>query len=271
MKTGEDQRPFDERNRRMNSPRDERSRSMSQNSAFSCGPLPSVSSASFAFLDRSRERLNPVPIGSMKTRSVNPSHVSSLSTTFVGGGGSSPFVPRLTLLGPSAPMCMYADAAPGPPLNTNVIGRDASPGWRKYAVKNISATGLLILRRVIQSATALYFRAFSPSPMVCSLSNLLVLSGLSAASGFAAGSSVFFAFSVMDSFVPRILLGRKGPKEDAVGERRRRAEVRRYRIVVAFIFTNCDCAMANGEHDPQNEDSLTEKEQENLHASCTSL
>mmetsp|Transcript_31714 Transcript_31714/g.62840 ORF Transcript_31714/g.62840 Transcript_31714/m.62840 type:complete len:216 (-) Transcript_31714:147-794(-) len=215
----------------MNSPSESRSRSMSQNSGFSWGPVPSSSSR--AFLDRSRARLNPVPIGSTKTRSVNPSHVSSLSTTAVGGGGSVPVAPSFTRRGPSAPMCMYADAAPGPPLNTNVRGRDASPGWRKYAVWNISATGRWTFRRVIQSATALYCSAPSPAPRVWKLSNFWVWNGGSAppASGFLGSSTVFaaevFASSTMPSFVRWMLPGRDGPKDDAEGERRSKADARR--------------------------------------------
>ena len=41
-------------------------------------------------------RLNPVPTGSMKTRSVKVSQVSRLSTTRVGGWGRLPLVPNAT-------------------------------------------------------------------------------------------------------------------------------------------------------------------------------
>lgn len=71
-------------------------------------------------------RLNPVPIGSMKTRSLNLSQDSSLVFSRDGGGGAVPLSLKATRCGPSAPRWRYADDAPGPPLNTNVTGRSAS-------------------------------------------------------------------------------------------------------------------------------------------------
>src|SRR6266851_10271035 len=69
-------------------------------------------------------RLQPEPTGSIITRSVKPSQVSGLSTKRAAEP-SRPLVPNSTMRGPTAPRLRYADAAPGPPLNTNVIGRFA--------------------------------------------------------------------------------------------------------------------------------------------------
>ncbi len=37
--------------------------------------------------------------------------------------GSVPSAGKATRCGPTAPMCRYADEAPGPPLKTNATGR----------------------------------------------------------------------------------------------------------------------------------------------------
>ena len=71
-------------------------------------------------------RLKPVPTGSTNTRSVKASHDSSLATSRGGIRGSDPSGGNATRDGPTAPMCRYADDAPGPPLKTNVTGRSSS-------------------------------------------------------------------------------------------------------------------------------------------------
>src|SRR5579875_1604066 len=68
-------------------------------------------------------RLYPVPTASTKTRSVNVSHVYGLSLQRVDGVGGTPWSSNGTRLGPSAPRCSSTDAAPGPPLQANAIGR----------------------------------------------------------------------------------------------------------------------------------------------------
>src|SRR6516162_5076648 len=69
-------------------------------------------------------RLQPVPTGSISTRSVNGSHVSglSISRTF---DPSRPSGPNWAIRGPTRPRLRKAEAAPGPPLKTNVTGRAA--------------------------------------------------------------------------------------------------------------------------------------------------
>src|SRR5215471_17838127 len=68
------------------------------------------------------ERENPVPTGSMNTRSVKSSHVSGLSTSWTDADGTSFSAPNGTCFGPIAPRFRYTDAAPGPPLNAKVTG-----------------------------------------------------------------------------------------------------------------------------------------------------
>ena len=68
-------------------------------------------------------REKPVPIGSIKQRSVKPSQLSSLSVNFIGGLGVLPSSLKGTFWGPTAPRCKNAEAEPGPPLKTKVIGR----------------------------------------------------------------------------------------------------------------------------------------------------
>ena len=85
-------------------------------------------------------RVWPVDIGSMNTRSEAASRLSGLSTSRYGGGCGAVTSPRSTRRGPSRPMCSQIDEEPGPPLNTNVIGRVVtSPSSRVYAVTDISA------------------------------------------------------------------------------------------------------------------------------------
>ena len=68
-------------------------------------------------------RLQPVPTGSTKTRSVKANQDSALSTSAVGGASGMPCPSKPTRRGPSAPTWRYAEEAPGPPLNTKVTGR----------------------------------------------------------------------------------------------------------------------------------------------------
>ena len=66
------------------------------------------------FFSVSMMRLKPVPTGSTNTRSVNASHDDSFSTSRGGIAGSVPSDGKSTRCGPTAPMCRYADDAPGP-------------------------------------------------------------------------------------------------------------------------------------------------------------
>src|SRR5689334_15938104 len=81
----------------------------------------------------------------MKTRSVKPSHVCAFSVNRYGGAGGNPFSGSATRIGPAAPRWSQTDAAPGPPLKTNVIGRSlsaaSSSSERTYAMKNTLARG----------------------------------------------------------------------------------------------------------------------------------
>src|ERR1700756_3423421 len=67
-------------------------------------------------------RLQPVPTGSISTKSVNGSQVFGLSAnrTFAA---SLPLGPNSAIRGPTRPRLRNAEAAPGPPLKTNVTGR----------------------------------------------------------------------------------------------------------------------------------------------------
>ena len=99
-------------------------------------------------------RLQPVPTGSTKTRSVNDSHDDSFSTSFAGSAGSVPSEGKSTRCGPTAPMCRYAEDAPGPPLKTNVTGRALSPPSATYETEKISAAGFSFLRRTVHFPVA---------------------------------------------------------------------------------------------------------------------
>src|SRR5215469_1416764 len=69
-------------------------------------------------------RLQPVPTGSINTRSVNGSQVSGLSVNRTLDP-SRPSGPNWAMRGPTRPRLRKAEAAPGPPLNTKVTGRAA--------------------------------------------------------------------------------------------------------------------------------------------------
>ena len=97
-------------------------------------------------------RLKPVPIGSTNTRSLKPSHDSSLGMSRGGIRGNVPSAGSATRFGPSAPMWRYADDAPGPPLKTKVTGRSTSVGSATYDTENISATGRSFFRSTTQFA-----------------------------------------------------------------------------------------------------------------------
>src|SRR5215211_3716442 len=105
-------------------------------------------------------RLNPVPTGSTKTRSLNASQDSSLWTSFGGSAGRVPSGGKSTRCGPTAPTCRYADDAPGPPLKTNVTGRSRSVLSATYETEKISADGFSFLRRTSHFAVAVYSRSF---------------------------------------------------------------------------------------------------------------
>jgi hypothetical protein len=98
-------------------------------------------------------RLKPVPTGSTNTRSLKASHDSSFMTSCGGIRGSDPSGGNPTRDGPAAPMCRYADDAPGPPLKMNVTGRSPST-WAMYETAKISAAGRSSLRRTIHFALA---------------------------------------------------------------------------------------------------------------------
>src|SRR6516162_3388538 len=72
-------------------------------------------------------RLQPVPTGSINTRSVNDSQVSGLSTK-CAFEPSWPLEPNSAMRGPTNPRLRKAEAAPGPPLKTKVTGRAAAFG-----------------------------------------------------------------------------------------------------------------------------------------------
>src|SRR5713226_240611 len=67
--------------------------------------------------------LNPVPMGSMKTRSVLSRRQEALSASLYGGGGVASASTVTTRLGPNAPMCSHTEDEPGPPLYTKDRGR----------------------------------------------------------------------------------------------------------------------------------------------------
>src|SRR6516162_923054 len=70
-------------------------------------------------------RLQSVPTGSIKTRSVNGSQVSGLSIKRTLEP-SWPLRPNSAMRGPTIPKLRKAEAAPGPPLKTKVTGRAAA-------------------------------------------------------------------------------------------------------------------------------------------------
>jgi len=74
-------------------------------------------------------REKPVPMGSMKTRSVAGSQESGLATSLPGGGGGGgrggALSPMTTFRRPTAPRCSQTEYEPGPPLTTKLIGRVA--------------------------------------------------------------------------------------------------------------------------------------------------
>ena len=81
-------------------------------------------------------RLQPVPTGSISTRSVKASQVSGLSVSRTWAP-SKP-LPNAARRGPTRPRLRNAEPAPGPPLNTNVIGRAGSAlslGFRRLGDK----------------------------------------------------------------------------------------------------------------------------------------
>ena len=78
--------------------------------------------------------------------------------------GSVPSGGKSTRFGPTAPMCRYADAAPGPPLKTNVTGRLSSPPAARYETEKISAAGFSFLRSTVHFAVAVYWIALRPRP-----------------------------------------------------------------------------------------------------------
>src|SRR5215813_1711639 len=87
--------------------------------------------------------LNPVPTGSMKTRSDRSSRHSGLSNSLYGAGGVIPAFTVATRRGPKEPMCSHTDEEPGPPLYKNEIGRalESFTSLRVYAVEYTRATG----------------------------------------------------------------------------------------------------------------------------------
>ena len=144
----------------MNSQSDSRSRfwpKYSFGSGFSSPPgcgAPSCFPCCSPFLSGSMMRLKPVPTGSTKTRSANASHEDSFWTSCGGSVGSVPSDGKATRCGPTAPMCRYADDAPGPPLKTNATGRFRSPPSATYETEKISADGFSFLRRTSHFAVA---------------------------------------------------------------------------------------------------------------------
>ena len=115
-------------------------------------------------------RLKPVPTGSTNTRSVNASHDDSFSTSLAGTVGSVPSDGKSTRCGPTAPMCRYAEDAPGPPLKTNVTGRAPSPPPATYETEKISAAGFSFLRSTVHFPVAVYWIALRPRPHVAVVS-----------------------------------------------------------------------------------------------------
>jgi hypothetical protein len=71
----------------------------------------------------------PVPTGSMNTRSATSIRLCGLSAT-PKGGTLEGFTSRssTTRRGPTTPMCNHSDDEPGPPLNTKSTGRFGSGG-----------------------------------------------------------------------------------------------------------------------------------------------
>ena len=67
-------------------------------------------------------------------------------------------------------MCRNAEAAPGPPLKTNVTGRSSSLPFETYATEKISAAGFSFLRRTVHLAVAEYGIALRPRPHVAVIS-----------------------------------------------------------------------------------------------------
>ena len=69
--------------------------------------------------------LQPVPGGSMNTRSAMSSGQRPLSTTGCGPAPASSASGSMTRRGPMTPMCSHSEAEPGPPLKQNRTGREA--------------------------------------------------------------------------------------------------------------------------------------------------
>src|SRR5574340_416788 len=138
MNTGDVQRPFSDSQRPMNSQSDSRSRLYPK---YSFGSGASSFFASSGFVSWSTMRLNPVPTGSTKTRSPKGSQDDSFSTSRGGISGSDPSAGNATRLGPTAPMCRNAEAAPGPPLKPKRTGRSSPAPSATYETEKISAAG----------------------------------------------------------------------------------------------------------------------------------
>src|SRR5262245_52932031 len=137
-------------------------------------------------------RLQPVPTGSTNTRSVNASHEDSFSTSLAGTVGSVPSAGKSTRCGPTAPMCRYADDAPGPPLKTNVTGRALSPSPATYETEKISAAGFSFFLSTVHLPVAVYETALRPRPH-----DAVVSAPLGGSWSFFCSLSSFFVSSVM--------------------------------------------------------------------------
>ena len=148
----------------MNSQSDSRSRLYPKYSFGSGASSGGFASFPSPFFSGSMTRLKPVPTGSTKTRSVKASHDDSFSTSRAGIAGNVPSDGKSTRCGPTAPMCRYAEEAPGPPLKTKVTGRPPSSPPATYETEKISAAGFSFLRRTLHFAVAVYWIAFLPRP-----------------------------------------------------------------------------------------------------------
>jgi hypothetical protein len=137
-------------------------------------------------------RLHPVPTGSTNTRSVKESQEDSFSTSRGGIVGSVPSGGKSTRCGPTAPMCRYAEDAPGPPLKTNMTGRVASPSVATYETEKISAAGFSFFRRTVHFPVAVYGIALRPRPQVA-----VVSAPFGGSWSFLASAASFFVSSVM--------------------------------------------------------------------------
>ncbi len=154
----------------MNSQSDSRSRLYPKYSFGSGASSGGFASFPSPFFSGSMTRLKPVPTGSTKTRSVKASHDDSFSTSRAGIAGNVPSDGKSTRCGPTAPMCRYAEEAPGPPLKTKVTGRPPSSPPATYETEKISAAGFSFLRRTLHFAVAVYWIAFLPRPHVAVVS-----------------------------------------------------------------------------------------------------